>query len=170
MLRRRGRDSISPAKMIPALDILRTPPPRAQSPGQRSFAAPRPVVVRFPSDSRSRRSSLPGRGPWAVIWMRSEKSKGRPSEDESTEARHKGGTARSSEEAPVMGVERRGCVVQRVFIDQPGMGGISEYSQARPYDLLNNGSRVSRELLVRFCKQPSVKFPWLTLPEISKPI
>ena len=29
-----------------------------------------------------------------------------------------------------MGVERRGCVVQGVFIDQPEMGGISEYHQA----------------------------------------
>jgi hypothetical protein len=62
--------------------------------------------------------------------MRREKSKGRPPEDESTDARHRGGTARSSEEAPVMGAERRGCVVQGVFIDQPGMGGISEYHQA----------------------------------------
>jgi len=29
-----------------------------------------------------------------------------------------------------MGVERRGCVVQGVFIDQPEMGGINEYRQA----------------------------------------
>ena len=60
-----------------------------------------------------------------------EKSKGGgPPEDESTDAGHRGGTARSSDEAPVMGVERRGCVVQGVFIDQPGMGGVSEYHQA----------------------------------------
>ena len=44
---------------------------------------------------------------------------GSPPEDESTDASHRGGTARSSEEAPVMGVERRGCVAQGVFIDQP---------------------------------------------------
>jgi hypothetical protein len=75
--------------------------------------------------------------------MRREKSKGRPPEDESTDARHRGGTARSSEEAPVMGVERRGCVVQGVFIDQPVMGGISGYHQANSYDWLNNGSRMS---------------------------
>ena len=29
-----------------------------------------------------------------------------------------------------MGAERRGCVVQGVFIDQPAMGGISGYHQA----------------------------------------
>jgi len=60
--------------------------------------------------------------------MRREKSKERPPEDESTDARHRGGTARSREEAPlmVMGVERRGCVVQEVFIDQPEMGGIRD--------------------------------------------
>jgi hypothetical protein len=75
--------------------------------------------------------------------MRREKSKERPPEDESTDARHRGGTARSSEEAPVMGVERRGCVVQEVFIDQPEMGGINEYRQAKLYDWLNNGSRMS---------------------------
>jgi len=43
----------------------------------------------------------------------------RTPEDESTDAGHRGWTARSSEEAPVMGVERRGCVAQGVFIDQP---------------------------------------------------
>ena len=99
--------------------------------------------------------------------MRREKSKGRPSEDESTDARHRGGTARSSEEAPVMGAERRGCVVQGVFMDQPEMGGINEYHQAKPYYWLNNGSRMSREVHVRFCEQLGVKFPRLTLPNIS---
>src|SRR5262245_27649707 len=33
-------------------------------------------------------------------------------EDESTEAKRRGGTARSSEEGPVMGLERGSCVVQ----------------------------------------------------------
>ncbi|WP_112109558.1 hypothetical protein, partial [Mesotoga sp. Brook.08.YT.4.2.5.4.] len=31
---------------------------------------------------------------------------------ESTDARFRGGTVRSSDEAPVMGVERRDCVIQ----------------------------------------------------------
>ena len=44
--------------------------------------------------------------------MAREKSKGRSPEGESTEAGHRGGTARSSDESPVMGVERRDCVIQ----------------------------------------------------------
>jgi RNA-directed DNA polymerase len=44
--------------------------------------------------------------------MRREKSKWRTHEDESTDAAYRGGTACSSEEASVMGVERRGCVIQ----------------------------------------------------------
>jgi RNA-directed DNA polymerase len=35
-----------------------------------------------------------------------------PHKRQSTDARHRGGTPRSSVEAPVMGVERRGCIVQ----------------------------------------------------------
>jgi hypothetical protein len=37
---------------------------------------------------------------------------GGPHEDESTEAGHRGGAARSSDEASVMEGEQRGCVVQ----------------------------------------------------------
>ena len=37
---------------------------------------------------------------------------GGPYEDESTDAGHGGGATRSSGEGPVMGLERRGCVVQ----------------------------------------------------------
>ena len=37
---------------------------------------------------------------------------GGPHEDESTDAGHRGGAARSSDEGPVMGPERRGGVVQ----------------------------------------------------------
>jgi hypothetical protein len=44
--------------------------------------------------------------------MLREKSKWKTHKDESTNAEYRGGTARSSEEAPVMGVERRGCVIQ----------------------------------------------------------
>lgn len=32
--------------------------------------------------------------------------------DESTDAGHRGGATRSSDEGPVMGLERRGCIVQ----------------------------------------------------------
>jgi hypothetical protein len=37
---------------------------------------------------------------------------GRPYEDESTDAGHRGGATRSSDEGPLMGPERRGCIVQ----------------------------------------------------------
>ena len=43
--------------------------------------------------------------------MLREKSKRRTRKDQSTEAGYRGGTARSSEETFVMGVERRGCVI-----------------------------------------------------------
>src|SRR5450759_1123366 len=41
-----------------------------------------------------------------------EVSSGQNREDESTDAEHRDGAARSSDEGPVMGPERRGCVVQ----------------------------------------------------------
>ena len=37
---------------------------------------------------------------------------GGPYEGESTDAEHRGGATRSSVEGPVMGLERRGCIVQ----------------------------------------------------------
>jgi len=42
--------------------------------------------------------------------MLREKSKWLNHKGESTDARHWGGAARSSEEVPVMGMEQRGCV------------------------------------------------------------
>ncbi len=44
---------------------------------------------------------------------------GGPHEDESTEAGHRGGAARSSDEGPVMGLERRGGVI-------PSYAGINQ--------------------------------------------
>jgi hypothetical protein len=38
----------------------------------------------------------------------------------------RGGAACSSEEGPVMGLERRGCIVRRLLRGQPEMGGIFE--------------------------------------------
>jgi hypothetical protein len=48
--------------------------------------------------------------------MLREKSKWRPHEDESTDAGHRGGATRSSNEGSVMGTERRGCVIQFYLI------------------------------------------------------
>lgn len=39
-----------------------------------------------------------------------------------TDASRRGGATRSSEEAPVMGVERRGCVIRSIWIGQPRSG------------------------------------------------
>jgi hypothetical protein len=47
-----------------------------------------------------------------VASMLREKSKRTTREDESTDARHRGGTTRSSDEGRVMRLERRGCVIQ----------------------------------------------------------
>jgi len=44
--------------------------------------------------------------------MLREKFKWRAHENESTDVGHRGGTTRSSDEVPVMGMERRACVDQ----------------------------------------------------------
>ena len=44
--------------------------------------------------------------------MTREKYKWKPRKYESTEAEHRGGATRSSDEDPVMGLERRGSIVQ----------------------------------------------------------
>lgn len=61
--------------------------------------------------------------------MPREKSKWKHHEDQSTDAEHRGGATCISEEAPVMGVERRGCIVQLILIKQPAMEGFNEYSK-----------------------------------------
>lgn len=51
-------------------------------------------------------------------------------EGESTDAEHRGGILRSSDEATVMVVERRECIVQRNKLGQPiKRGGTSESSK-----------------------------------------
>jgi hypothetical protein len=48
--------------------------------------------------------------------MLREKFKWRPHENESTDAEHRGGVARSSDESPVMGLKRRGYIVRLYFL------------------------------------------------------
>ena len=59
--------------------------------------------------------------------MKKEKSKWKTHKDESTDAAHRGGTARMSDEVSVMEMEQRGCIIQVLTIDQlcPGRGGIN---------------------------------------------
>jgi len=54
--------------------------------------------------------------------MLREKSKWKPHKDQSTDAEHRGGATRSSIEGSVMGLERRGCVVQLLTKEQPEKG------------------------------------------------
>jgi hypothetical protein len=58
--------------------------------------------------------------------MRTEKPKWKPHKGESTEAGHRGGTTRSSEEVPDKGMERRGGGVEPNAMSQPAMGGADE--------------------------------------------
>jgi hypothetical protein len=73
-------------------------------------------------------------------------------EGESTEARRRGGAARSSVEGPVMGLERRGCVVRPWPLanwkrEEP-------VDEAKPFTQRPNiGSRVTREGHARLCVQ-----------------
>ena len=78
-------------------------------------------------------------------------------EGESTEAGRRGGAARSSVEGPVMGLERRGCVVRP--------WPLANWKQEEPVDEAkpfkqrpNIGSRVTREGHARFWERPEVKF------------
>jgi hypothetical protein len=82
-------------------------------------------------------------------------------EGESTEAGRRGGAARSSLEGPVMGMERRGCVVR----PWPRANWKREepVGEAKPFEQrLNIGSRVTREGHARFWERPEVKFPRAT--------
>ena len=56
--------------------------------------------------------------------MLREKRKWKPHKCESTDAEHRGGVTRSSEEEPVMGLERRGYIVQLEERKQPETGGL----------------------------------------------
>ncbi|MFC1719423.1 group II intron reverse transcriptase/maturase, partial [Candidatus Poribacteria bacterium] len=52
-------------------------------------------------------------GTWEPdVLMLREKLKWKPHGGESTDAGHRNGAIRSSDETPVMGVERRDCIVQ----------------------------------------------------------
>ena len=61
--------------------------------------------------------------------MLREKSKWRHHEDLSTDAEHRGGETRSSDEGSVMDLEQRGCIVQLRLIRQPAMEGFNEFSK-----------------------------------------
>ena len=78
-------------------------------------------------------------------------------EAESTDAPERGGLPRSSDEAGVMRVERRGRVTA-VGLGQPATGGARRFS-GRRQPSCGGTSRMRREYQVRICERLGVKFP-----------
>ena len=86
-----------------------------------------------------------------------EKAQVKPHEAESTEASIRGAPPRSSDEAPVIGVERRGRVVQSES-GQPEMGRTS-YLDERRQPFVDCTSRMTGDCHVRICERLGVRFP-----------
>src|SRR6516225_12505176 len=100
-------------------------------------------------------------GTWEpVASMPREKLKWKPHEILSTDAGHRGGLARSSDEVPVMGLERRGQITRSRRGVNPAMGRnrAARQGRKRPGDK----SRMSREAPVRFREGLGVKLPRAT--------
>lgn len=94
-------------------------------------------------------------GTWEpVVPMLREKSKWQTHKDLSTDAEHRGGAIRSSDEGSVMELERRGCVVLLLHKNNPK----GEDSVGR----MNDRGRMSREVHVRFWESLRGRFPWAT--------
>ena len=87
-------------------------------------------------------------------------------EAESTDAPERGGLPRSSDEASVMLVERRGQAIA-ICSGQPATGG-TRYSTGRRQPSRGGTSRMTRECQVRICERLGVKFPGPT--RHSRPI
>src|SRR6516225_9784684 len=92
------------------------------SSGETCLRTERHPALRWPESVKRR---------WCGTWepgaaMRTEKSKWRTHKDERTEALHRGGITRSSEEVPEKRMERRGDVVGPNSTRQPAMGGTDE--------------------------------------------
>src|SRR6516162_5199913 len=101
------------------------------------------------------------RGTWEpVASMPRENPKWPTHEGQSTDARHRGGWARSSGEGPVMGLERRGPIIpsRRGVNPARGRNRAGRQGWKRPGDK----SRMSREAPVRFREGLGVKLPRAT--------
>ncbi len=77
---------------------------------------------------------------------------------ESTDAPERGGLPRSSDEGPVIGLERRGQVIA-VELGPTGFAGRSPMFSGRRQPSCGGTSRMMREYHVRFCERLGVKFP-----------
>jgi hypothetical protein len=106
-------------------------------------------------------------GTWEpVVSMLREKFKWRSHENESTDAKHRGGSSCISVEGSVMGLERRGWVSSRKeMVNQAtGRNRISFCVGFKPWGFKRKAdrSRVNREVHARICGSLGVKFPWAT--------
>ena len=99
-------------------------------------------------------------GTWEpVASMPREEPKWKPHEGQSTDAGHRGGWARSSVEVPVIGMERRGQIIQfRRKVNQ----AIGRNPAGRRGRWPGDKSRMRRESHVRFREGLGVKFPRAT--------
>ena len=79
-------------------------------------------------------------------------------EAESTDAPERGGLPRSSNEDPVMGLERRGQAIA-VKLGQPVLPGGAQNFNGRRQPSRDGTSRMMREYQVRICEGLGVKFP-----------
>src|SRR5208282_565864 len=78
-------------------------------------------------------------------------------EAESTDAPERGGLPRSSDEGPVMGLERRGRAIA-VELGQPVPPGGAQNFSGRRQPSIDGTSRMMREYQVRICEGLGVKF------------
>src|SRR5262245_51143163 len=79
-------------------------------------------------------------------------------EAESIDALLRGGLPRSSDEGPVMGLERRGRVTRARIGGPTGNRRSSLVRSGRRQPSMSGTSRISREAYVRFCEGLEVKF------------
>ena len=94
--------------------------------------------------------------------VKGEAASGSNREGESTDAGRRGGAARSGVEGPVMGLERRGCVVRPWPLanwkrEEP-VDEAKPFKDVMSWQRPNIGSRVTREGHARFWERPEVKF------------
>ena len=88
---------------------------------------------------------------------------GGPRKTLSTEAEHRGGVARSSEEGSVMGLERRVVRCGMATVNRiPGRTSVISHRAAG--SVWGEKSRMKREFHVRFCEGAGVQFPCATRP------
>jgi hypothetical protein len=102
--------------------------------------------------------------------MLRENTKPRPGKVESIDAWHGGGTPHSIAEVPVMGMERRGCIIwpsrsggKLGVIPGGTKGQKAKHEGIKTIScVLDNKSRMMREYHVRIYKRLGVKFPGST--------